>query len=236
MVAIVILHGWGSEIEKWNPFKKELEKAGFEVFLPHLPGFGQADPSQQAWSVSDYAQWVKNKTLPENYFLIGHSFGGRIAIKLASENPKNLKGLILINSAGIKPKNSLKRVFFLVLAKMGKLFFDLPPFLFFKDFSRKILYKLAREKDYYQAKGVMRKTMKKVIGEDLKKDLKRIKIPTLILWGERDSLTPLADGELMNRLISGSSLLIFSKANHSLPLKMPEEVAQEIVKFIREVK
>jgi len=82
----------------------------------------------------------------------------------------------------------------------------------------------------------MRKTMKKVIGEDLKKDLKRIKIPTLILWGERDSLTPLADGELMNRLISGSSLLIFSKANHSLPLKMPGEVTQEIVKFIREVK
>lgn len=232
-LAVAILHGWGSKVEKWNPLKKELEKAGFEVFVPQLPGFGKSRTPDQPWSVSDYAQWVKTR-LPKHYFLVGHSFGGRIAIKLASQKPEGLKGLILIGSAGIKQRKTLKHFIFWLLAKIGKLFFNIPPFSIFKSFARRILYKLAGERDYYQAKGAMKETLKRVISEDLKEDLKRIKVPTLILWGERDSFTPLSDGELMNRLISGSSLKVFPNADHSLPLKLPREVALEIIKFAKE--
>ncbi len=233
--VIVILHCWGRRIEKWQPLRKELEKAGFEVFLPRLPGLGQAEPPDKPWGVSDYVQWVKER-LPANYFLVGHSFGGRMAIKLASQKPKGLEGLILISSAGIKPKNTLKRFVFLLLAKIGKLFFIIPPFSFFQDCARKVLYQLAGERDYYRAKGVMRKTLKKVVGEDLRGDLKKIKVSTLILWGEKDSFTPLADGELMDRLIPNSSLKVFPKADHSLPFQWSRKVASEIVKFIKESK
>jgi len=229
---IAILHGWESKIERWQPLKSELEKAGFAVFLPQLPGFGQAEPPKVPWSVADYAQWVKER-LPKEYFLVGHSFGGRIAIKLASQNPAGLRKLILIDSAGIKPKKTLKYFIFWLLAKIGKLFFLIPPFLFWRNFARRVLYKLAGERDYYQAKGVMRETMKKVISEDLKGDLRKIKVPTLILWGKEDSQTPLSDGELMNHLIPNSSFLVFPHADHSLPLKLPEKVDLAIIKFLK---
>lgn len=232
---IVVLHGWGRRIERWESLKKELEKGGFKVSLPHLPGFGSTEPPDKTWSVSDYARWVKERVSKE-YFLIGHSFGGRIAIKLASQNSKGLKGLVLINSAGIKPRNTLKRFVFLLLAKIGKMFFIIPPFSFFKNFARKILYKLARERDYYQAVGVMKKTLKKVISEDLKSDLKKIKVPTLILWGEKDSFTPLDDGRLMNQLIPNSSFLVFPDVGHDLPFSLPEKVAWSIINFVKEGK
>lgn len=236
---IIILHGWGSRIEKWQPLKKELEKAGFEVFLPYLPGFGQAKPPKKPWSVSDYVNWLKNylkeKSL-KNYFLIGHSFGGRLAIKLASQKPTGLKGLILINSAGIKPRNYFKRLIFFILAKVGKIIFLLPPFCFLAYSARKTLYQLAREKDYFKTRGVMRATFKKVISEDLKGYLRKIKTPTLILWGKKDSSTPLQDGELMARFIPGSRLFVFPKAGHSLPWQLAKEVAQKIVQFTERIK
>ncbi len=233
-LGIIILHGWGSRVEKWLPFKKELERAGFEVFLPHLPGFGKTVPPKKSWGVSDYAHWVQDyikENSLKNYFLVGHSFGGRIAIKIASRNPAGLTGLTLVNSAGIKPRKTLKRLAFLVLAKIGKIFFFLPPFCFFKSWAKWMLYKLAREKDYYQAKGMMRKTLKKVLSEDLRADLKKIKIPALILWGEKDKMTNLADGILMNNLIKNSSLITFPEAGHDLPLKFPKKTAGGIIKF-----
>lgn len=229
-LAIVILHGWGSRVERWQPLKKELEKAGFEVFLPHLPGFGKTEPPPEAWGIGDYAAWIKER-LPKNYFLVGHSFGGRIAIKLASEKPEGLKKLILIDSAGIRPKKTLKHFIFLFLAKIGKLFFLIPPFLFCRNLARKVLYQLAGERDYYQAKGVMRETLKKVIREDLRGDLKKIKVPTLILWGAKDKMTPLVDGKLMNSLIVNSYLKVFPDSGHDLPLSLSRKTAREIINF-----
>lgn len=230
---IVILHGWGSKLERWFPLKKELEKRGFEVALPHLPGFGSTEPPEKTWSVADYAQWVKER-LPSEYFLVGFSFGGRVAIKLASQKPKGLKGLILINSAGIKPKNNFKRLIFCFLAKIGKIVFSLPPFSFLSPLAKKVLYcKLARERDYFQTKGVMRDTFKNVISEDLQTDLKKIKASTLILWGKKDRQTPLKDGELMNRLVTTSSMKIFPGSDHYLPLKLPKAVASSINEFAK---
>lgn len=228
--AIFILHGWESRVEKWRPLKEELEGVDFEVFLPELPGFGETPPPERAWGVSDYAQWVKER-LPKDYFLVGHSFGGRIAIKIAARNPKGLAGLILIDSAGIRPRKQLKRCIFWFLAKSSKILFLLPPFCFFKSCARWMLYKLVGERDYYRAQGVMRMTFKKVVAEDLKKTMKKIKIPTLILWGERDKITPLSDGRLMNSLIKNSLFKIFSDTGHDLPLKFPQKTARQIVKF-----
>lgn len=230
--GIVILHGWGSRVERWQPLKKELEKAGFVVFLPHLPGFGRAAPPQEPWSVLDYANWVQEK-LPKEYFLVGHSFGGRVAIKLASQHPEGLQGLILVDSAGIKPMREWKCPIFLILAKLGKMLFVLPPFLFFKEWAKRWLYYLCHGKDYYQAKGVMKETLKKVVREDLRGDLRKIKVPTLILWGERDKMTPLADGELMGSLIKNSSLKVFPDVGHDLPLKLPRKTAEEVINFIK---
>jgi len=227
---IVILHGWGKRIDRWQKVKRELEKAGWSVFLPFLPGFGSQPAPARPWGLKEYEQWVKER-LPARYFLIGHSFGGRIAIRLASQNPKGLVGLILINSAGIKPKFSFKKFIFIILAKIGKIVFLLPPLFFFRGLAKKFLYFLAGERDYYQAKGVMKETLKKVVREDLKENLKKIKVPTLILWGEKDRVTPVADGQLMARLIKKAEIKIAPLAGHLLPFEFAKETATEILAF-----
>ncbi len=228
----MVLHGWGRGVEKWQGFKKELEKSGFEVFLPELPGFGQTTAPEKAWNVNDYLDWLKPQ-LPLKYWLISHSFGGRIAIKLASQHPAGLKGLILISSAGIKPRPSWKKFGFLVLAKVGRTVCFLPPFCLIRGLARKALYCLVGSRDYYQAPGVMKKTLRQVVAEDLQPLLKKIKIPVLILWGESDQVTPLKDARLINQLIKGSQLKTFPGSDHLLPFQQTQSVIKTITEFIK---
>lgn len=229
---VIVLHGWGKGIGPWQKFKKELEKADFTVFLPELPGFGQTPAPEKPWSVSDYVIWLKSQ-LPERYWLAGHSFGGRLAIKLASTQPVGLQGLILIDSAGIKPRSSIKKFSCLILAKTGRAVCLLPPFCLIRGLARKALYRLVNSRDYYQAQGVMKKTLRQVVAEDLKPLLKKIKIPTLILWGESDHVTPLKDARLINQLIKGSQLKIFPGRGHLLPFQQTQPVIEAIGEFIK---
>lgn len=228
----MVLHGWGQGVKKWQGFEKELEKSGFAVFLPAMPGFGQAPAPERAWDVGDYVAWLKPQ-LPPRYWLVAHSFGGRLAIKLASQSPAGLKGLILISSAGLQPRPSWKKFGFLVLAKVGRAVCFLPPFCLIRSLARKALYCLAGSRDYYQAVGVMKETLQRVVAEDLKSSLKKIKIPTLILWGEKDQETPLRDGELMKRLIPSSELRVFPSAGHLLPFQQTQLLVEAITKFIK---
>lgn len=231
---LVILHGWQSKIIRWKRLKDELEKRGWSVFLPNLPGFGSAE-LVKPWALSDYVDWLirfaKKKKL-KSFSLLGHSFGGRIALKFSSRNPKQLEKLILVNSAGIRRKLSLKRTLFLILAKIGRAIFLLPPFSFFKKPARWLLYTLAREKDYFKADKLMRKTMKKVLGEDLQSILSKIRTETLIVWGRQDRITPIADGRFLKKLIPNSQLIVYNNAGHSLPFDNAVPLAEEINSFL----
>jgi len=116
---IVILHGWQSNLNNWKLFKKLLEKK-FNVFLPKLPGFAERKLNK-AWGLKDYRKWLanylKNKKI-KNVILVGHSFGGRLAIDFSSYY--KVKKIVLIASAGIKPRLSLKIITGLLLAKSGR--------------------------------------------------------------------------------------------------------------------
>jgi pimeloyl-ACP methyl ester carboxylesterase len=158
--------------------------------------------------------------------LIGHSFGGRIAIKYAVKYPEKIEKLILTGAAGIKHSLILKQKIFYIAAKTGKSFFSLPLINNLEKYAQKILYKAAREKDYYQASSRMKEVMKNVLDEDLTDYLDKIKNPALLVWGREDKTTPLVDGEIMNEKIKNSELKVVDDANHSLPYQKPEEFAR----------
>jgi len=162
--------------------------------------------------------------------LIGHSFGGRIAIKYAAKYPEKVDKLILTGAAGIKHRLNTKQKIFFILAKAGK---KILRFGRLASYSQKILYKLAREKDYYQASPRMKEVMKNVLAEDLTLYLDKIKTLTLLVWGANDYSTPLSDGKIMNEKIENSELVIFDGANHSLPYQKPEEFAKIVLEFIK---
>lgn len=231
---IVVLHGWASHLANWQPFVKSLKAKGYKVYQPTMPGFGKTK-TKKPWSTQDYADWLlsflESKKLAKT-ILIGHSFGGQVAIQFTCLNHKKVSKLILVNSGGIRPKLTTKRAFFWILAKLGKILFSLPLIKSFASLARKLLYKAAREGDYFKASPIMKQTLTKVIKEDQKKILPAISTPTLLLWGQKDTMTPIKDGRLLHQLLPNSKLFVFKSARHGLPFTHTKKVVAKILWFI----
>ncbi|KKS91607.1 MAG: Alpha/beta hydrolase fold protein [Parcubacteria group bacterium GW2011_GWF2_43_11] len=227
--SILILHGWGSCAKNWIKVKELLEARGYKVFVPDLPGFGENPPLVTAWNIDNYVEWVKDFSEKNNLpriFLMGHSFGGSIGIKFAVRYPEKLEGLILAAAGRLTKRNSLKNFLFLVLAKTGKLFFRQQLF-------KRIIYKLAGSGDYLLAKGVMKETMRNVINEDLRPFLPEITTKTLVVWGDKDKETPVADAYLIKREVKNSFLEVLPNVGHRIRLEAPEILVEKIVNFIK---
>lgn len=232
--TVVILHGWSRYHQRWQPLKKELQKLNYRVKYFKLPGFKGAD-LERVWDLKDYVGWVEEKLKKEkinSYFLAGFSNGGRISIGLAAKDSAELKGLVLLNSAGLVAPWSVKKGCFWVLAKTGKIIFSLPGLSRLNQLARRTLYRLVRERDYLEAPPNLASTMKQLIHQDLSSKMKKIKVPTLLLWGGKDRTTPLKDGLKIKSLISRSQLVIFPYASHALPYQNPKGVSHQINQFI----
>ncbi len=231
----IFLHGWGGSSKSLIKPIENLSRQ-FLIFSPDLPGFGKTSPPQVPWKVANFSHFIikfANTLKIKNFFLIGHSFGGRIAIKIAANQPEKIKKLVLCNASGIEPKNLIKKYTFIAIAKFGKILFLIWPLCLFKNFARKFLYKLAREQDYFLTKGTMHQTFKRIITEDLSKDLEKITVPTLILWGEKDKQTPPPFGKTMHQLIKNSQFIVIPKATHGLPFLKPKTFARRISVFFK---
>ncbi|MDP2930325.1 MAG: alpha/beta hydrolase [bacterium] len=231
--TILILHGWGRGNFSWQKTKQILEKNSFLVFVPDLPGFGQEPPPEKPWAIDDYLEWM-NKYINKNglteFFLLGHSFGGRLAIKLAVRYPEKLKGLILVSAAGLESEKSIQEISVSILAPYFKKLSFLPGYQLF----RKLFYRFILKKtDYLRAKGIMKEVFKKVIREDLGLVLEKIFTPTLIIWGDNDKTLPLSEGQMMNRKIKNSQLEIMKGIDHTPQIEAPELLAQKIIEFIK---
>lgn len=227
MKTLIILHGWESAKEKWQKVKEEIEKEGIEVVVPNLPGFKKETELSSSWELNDYVEWFKKFSLSqEKFFLLGHSFGGRVAIKFVTKYPGKVLGLILVGAAGIKKK----RLFILKTASLFKKFAFLPGYQFF----RKIFYKyILRKTDYLKASGFLKDTIKNVLNEDLTPYLAQIENKTLILWGSKDGITPLSDAKLMAKKIKNSNLEILEKIGHTPHLENPELLAKKVKEFLK---
>lgn len=227
---LIILHGWGIDGTKFSDLGKLLA-SDFYVVIPDLPGFGKSDPPRKAQDVSGYAREVKKmmKELKiDSAAFVGHSFGGRIVIKMAANSPKLVSSLVLTGAAGVESfrfKRSLKRTIYWTVAKGLKLFAWIPPVA-------KLRKKFYAKRDFGKVEGVMKETFLKVIAEKLDEFAKKINQPTLLLWGSRDQMTPVHDAEKLLKLIPDAYLKIFSGVGHRLPYQRPHEFAREVTHFL----
>ena len=235
-VPLIILHGWGSSVDSWKNVAFALEERGIKVFIPDLPGFGQTPEPPSAWGAGEYGEFVKGfarKLGIQKFDLAGHSFGGQLAITYAAQRPPEIRKLILIAAARIMRRRKLRVQLFLIVTKIGNLIFVLPPFAFLRPFVQKIWYKITGERDYYRASTRMREIFKRV-EEEVGSRLTMIRVPTLILWGDRDDATPVADARIIHDKIPNSKLHIFPNEGHDLNFKKPREIAQMITEFREE--
>jgi len=236
--SILILHGWGSSSNSWEEVQKILFQNNFQVIIPDLPGFGKSDLPTNPWDVDQYANFVVKfcQQLKINKFnLIGHSFGGRISIKIAVKRPDKIKNLILVDSAGIKPKLDVKDKLILFSSKIVKSISKIKFLNPFIDKIKRLFYKTAfRKRDYAKLSGVMRKTFIKIIDEDLLPELNKIRVRTLIIWGEEDKSVPIRYAHIFKREILNSELKVIPHIGHSPNLKAPKQLSQLIINFLTE--
>lgn len=223
------MHGWRSNKEIWQQVISQLATCNLQLISLDLPGFGASPAPKKAWSMGDYAQTMKEfieKLELKNVIVVGHSFGGRIGIKLASHYPELVKKLILVDSAGFAMASKKKNLM-AAAAKVVKPFFK-PKFM---QGLRRQIYKTIGAEDYV-ATPELQKTFVKVTSEDLTEDMKKINTPTLLVWGENDKETPVEFGQRMHLEIRDSNLEIIPNAGHFSFLDKPEEFVKILVNFI----
>lgn len=234
--AVLILHGWGSSSASWSKVQELLSAKGYRVICPDFPGFGKSKPPKKAWSVTDYTNWTFNFTKSQKldkFFILAHSFGGRIAVKFVVEFPEMVKALILCDSAGIKRKPDFKTKTIFLVSKMGNALFGTEILAKFKGKARDVFYTFLRHKDYVRASGVMKETIKKVLEEDLSPYLLKINTRTLTLWGEKDKTVPIEDAHTFKDKIKDSQLKILRGVAHSPHLQAPQKLIDIILNFLQ---
>lgn len=225
--TLVFLHGWGVNSQLWFKIAPALIKKNYSLYFIDLPGFGQSQTPPESFDLDQYKsvveKFISNLRL-KNVVMIGHSFGGSIAIKISIGNPSYLEKLVLVNAAGVRHTSALKRIRS-IFANVARPFFSL-------SFMQPIRAR------YYQMIGSeylnipsMSKVFARVVSENLMPFLSDINIPTLIISGDNDKVTPVFHAKEMNNKIKNSKLVIFS-AGHFSFLDQPEEFVNVLTKFI----
>ncbi len=213
---IVLLHGWLASLETMAPLARHLEK-NFKVYSIDIIGFGKSELPDQPLNTNDFGDFLKallDKLEIKNPILIGHSNGGRIILNYAGRNLGKINKIVLIDSAGIVPKRKLKYYIRVYTFKILKnLFKILPKTEMFNNMKERVFAKFGSS-DYKNSPDVLKKTMSIIINEDQKHLMPNIKAPTLLIWGEQDTATPVEDGKTMEKLIPGSGLVTYEGAGH----------------------
>ncbi|MGA7703494.1 MAG: alpha/beta hydrolase [Solirubrobacteraceae bacterium] len=228
---VLVLHGWGASIEAVHPIVTGLSPLS-TVYALDLPGCGASDPPPQAWDVEDYQAFVAafmDALSIEAPTIVGHSNGGRIAIRMAATEPVRASRLVLVDSAGIRPKRTLRWYRRVGMAKIGKYaarFLGSPG-----ERLRARLVGKAASADYLAA-GEMRPTLVKLVNAELRPFMPAIAVPTLLVWGSEDSDTPLGDAQEMERLIPDAGLVVLEGAGHFSYLDQPARFARIVSHFI----
>jgi pimeloyl-ACP methyl ester carboxylesterase len=210
---VLLLHGWGSNADSFSYLEKHLAP-NFHVLSLDLPGFGASDPPAAAWSLGDYVELVKGfitKLDIVNPAVVGHSFGGRIAICLGAQGL--VSKLILANSAGVRPRR--KPLYYLKVYsyKLAKRLLNLAPCNQRPALLEKLQQRFGSS-DYRDAAPILRKILVKVVNEDLTELLPKIKVPTLQIWGEKDTTTPVYQAKIMEQKIPDAGLVVLKGAGH----------------------
>lgn len=232
---VILLHGWLCSLDTMKPIANVLQN--FKVYNIDLPGFGKSDMPEKPFNTNDFGNFLDGfikKLDIENPILIGHSNGGRTILNYTGRNLGKVNKIVLIDSAGIKPKRKVGYYIKVYTFKTLKKFLGIfPDVEMFNNIRERVLGKFGSS-DYKNSPEILRKTMSTIINEDQTELMKNIKVPTLLLWGENDTDTPIQDGKIMEQNIENSSLITIKDAGHFSYLDSYNECMEIIKNFLKE--
>ncbi len=223
----VVLQGWGTEMGIYDSVAAALEKK-LKIVQFDLPGFGKSDEPGEPWDVDRYAaffiRFMEELHIRKASF-IGHSYGGRIIIKLAASNelPFEIEKIVLIDSAGVLPERTLKQKINIRKYKILKKLFNAKLFeALFPELVEDWRMRQGSE-DYRRATPVMRQCLVMAVNEDLTPLLDKIQEECLLVWGDKDTATPIRDARIMEERIPNSGLVVFEGCGHYSFLEQPQK-------------
>ena len=231
--TVVLMHGWGCNLTTLASLTAVASAVGMSTLAVDFPGFGESDEPSSTWGVEQYTAMMESLLKAEgidNPILLGHSFGGRVGILYSSRNP--VKKLILVDAAGVKPKRPLKYYIKVYSFKASKALLKLTHG---REKAEQLIEQQRAKRgsaDYNSASPRMRAILSKVVNEDLCHVMPSIKAPTLLIWGENDTATPLADARKMAKLIPDTGLVSFPGCGHYSFLDNPRQTAAVLTSFL----
>lgn len=223
--VLLILHGWGQSSNYWQTVLNSLPSNITGIALD-LPSFGSTQPLPKNPGVPEYTDFVKNfinKQKIKNFILLGHSFGGQIAVDFSLRFPKLLKHLILVSPASIRQTTPGKKS--KIATAVKPLLKALSPHLYDRLFA-----KIASE-NYLNSTPVQRTVLNKILYQDYSDRLENISIPTSIIWGDKD-VTIKNSSKLLAQMIPNSHLYILYGADHNPHFSVPQKFIPLLNKII----
>lgn len=221
---IIALHGWG---RSGSDFERIL--SGQDALAVHLPGFGPAPVPTGAWSTAEYADQLAEALRGLGpLVVVGHSFGGRVAVRLAARHPEIVRALVLtgVPLTRVTPPKSVPLAFRMAKVLHAK---KLIPEATMERYRRKY-----GSQDYRNARGVMRDILVKTVAEDYLDDATRVSAPVSMVWGELDAPAPLAAAEKALEYFPRATLRVVHGASHLMEGNLEEAVRDAVTAALPE--
>ena len=236
---VVLVHGLGGRAEDWEKLAPYLRKAGYRVYLPDLPGFGQSErPANFSYSVTDQSKIVVgflDALGLRQVHLGGWSMGGWIVQLVAVNNPDRVQRLMLFDSAGLYLRPEWDTKLFTPISpaeieKLDKLLMPHPPSL--PDFVARDIVRVSREHAWVMHRSLDTMLQGRETTDAL---LPQLTMPVLIVWGEADQITPLGEGEKIHKLIPQSQFDVVKGCGHLAPNECAKAIGPAVVRFLEQV-
>ncbi len=221
---VLLLHGWGQNIQMMRPIGDNL-CSNHRITIIDFPGFGESDEPGTPWTIDDYSLLIENLVKALNIrkpIVMGHSFGGRVAIRFSANNP--IEKLVLFGSPCIRENKKLP-----LSTRILKKIKTLPGM----DKLGEEMKKYIGSRDYKAASPIMRQTLVNVINEDLSSYARKIEEPTLLIWGEVDTEAPVDDARELEKIMIDAALIILP-GTHYAYLENLGQVINILNSFLKE--
>ena len=224
---IVLLHGWGQNIEMMDPIGRRLQD-NFRITILDFPGFGKSPEPPYAFTVYNYFEVLDEllkKLKVKNPILIGHSFGGRIAMIYAATKPTSK---VVLLGAPFRRSNKKANLKLKLLKAMKKI----PIIKNLEGYMKQHM----GSRDYRNATPIMRQILVNVINTNLYEFLPKISASTILIWGSNDTEVPLTEAKVIESTIKDCGLIVYEGCTHYAYLERLDQTVNILNEFLKDVK
>lgn len=221
--AILLLHGWGQNIQMMKGLGDPFEETN-RIIIVDLPGYGQSSEPTYPWKVEDYVNCIHEllvKLKVEKPIIIGHSFGGKIGLLYAA----TYEVTKLICLASPYKKQVQTETFKTKMLKTAK---KVPLLNKLEGFAKKHMGSV----DYRNATEMMRQILVNTVNLDITEEVRKIKCPTLLIWGTLDQAVPYSDAQNLEKIIKNCGLVTYEGCTHYAYLERFQQTVRVLQSFI----